>query len=979
MDDARQMPKGTQPPSDDRGHPQPRRTTPDQSVTLQNHRLARDASRKAAPVGAVTQGPVSSPRRNSSEESHDTGQSDARGWFNRSNRNPGATAFEPGPMDVDPPFFQKETDSSNEDLREPQDPAYPFGPGIRQASHLRAVAVTQSSSADDYRSVIDDLTVENKRLKEELKRYKQFGPDMMRKEKLFEIKVHGLPKRKKRELEATLRDFAASLEGSSESPPQRQKAGRHVKGMQSSKGSLSHQNSSSSSRSRPVDSAYASMSTGPSSNAPNSSKASLSRPSLSTQMRKSTEQKVEDYLRDTPGGLFPRNLVMTEKEKKKMVVRRLEQLFTGKLYGMRSDKNPWGATANIKSSSDPALGMLPPQNPEAAREACIQPGDSSRKKPRSRDNMSTSNSGGDRTESGGNGTGSGDGGGSGGRTQLHPSPPSAPLPEQRPTRPKDLDPDRIQVPAENMEYIRHLGLVAPNFVHSEDATGENVSPDADGWVYLNLLCNLAQLHMINVTPNFIRSAVSEKSTKFQLSPDGRRIRWRGGTDGTKFSSDSSGDTSQRSPSTDATDGSNDDGQRKRRRTQATSGVVSTKKSKFGPQASTSSDSFHYKPMFVRKSSSMETSLEGTASHSSEGALEDSNNTGNSKWDYSGGSGSSQLKKRRHDGAIVYYSGAPFCIDLSGDPGDVSPTTYMTSAGQEPPAEEAGRLGIQRTLSGSILPIRPLSDTKAAVSEALGLDLEGTPELMDDDASSICDDLVEFPWCDNPDEAQLHPLEALEACGLGGVLPEDHFVIYVTTCRIFGGANSDSQSRGRRSRSVESAEAVIARLASMSTSSPRPAPSSSSGNSGVEIRYLNGIRKVLRPSPLPPPATFFPPFSTDSESESDGDEYSEDDELSGVDVMSEGLISQRANPHLSEPHLSETSDSREDESDGDVVAGNRPPKDHGSRKPGLPSMGPAVEKRPQNTGSSVATAGGAESGYSSSVEEIEEMDEDDEDD
>ncbi|KAK0611515.1 frequency clock protein [Immersiella caudata] len=957
-------------PPDDRGHPQPRRTTPEQSVTLQHHRPARDTSRKAIPGGAAIEGPISSPRRNSSDESHDTGPSDARGWFNRSNRNPGQTAFEPGPMDVDPPFFQKETDSSNEGVREPQDPTYPFGPGIRQASHLRAAAAaTQSSSTDDYRSVIDDLTVENKRLKEELKRYKQFGPDMMRKEKLFEIKVHGLPKRKKRELEATLRDFAASLEGSSESPPQRKKAGRNVKGMQSSKGSLSQQHSSSSSRSRPVDSAYASMSTGPSSNAPNSSKASLNRPSLSTQMRKSTEQKVEDYLRDTPGGLFPRHLVMTEKEKKKMVVRRLEQLFTGKLSAMKSDQNPWAATSNVKSTSDTALAMAPPQNLEAAREACIQPNDPSRKKPRSRDNVSTSNSGGDRTESGGNGLGSGDGGGSGGRIQMNPSPPNARLPEQRPTRPKDLDPDRIQVPSENMEYIRHLGLVTPDFILSEKATGENVSPDEDGWVYLNLLCNLAQLHMINVTPNFIRSAVSEKSTKFQLSPDGRRIRWRGGTDGTKFSSDSSGDNSQRSPSDDATYGSNDDGQRKRRKTQTASGAASAKKSKFGPQASTSSDSFHYKPMFVRKSSSMESSLEGTASHSSDGALEDSNNTGNSKWDYSG-SGSSQLKRRRHDGAIVYYSGAPFCIDLSGDPGDVSPTTYMTSAGQEIAEEEEGRFVIQRTLSGSSLPIRPLSDNNTVVLDVLGLELEDTPDLIEDDESSIYDDLAEFPWCDNPDEAQVHPIEALEACGLGGVLPEDHFVIYVTTCRVFGGTNSDSSLRSRRSRSVESAEAVITRLASMSTSSPCPLLStwSSGSNSGVEIKYLNGTRKVLRPSPLPPPATYFPPFSTDSESESEEDDCSEDNDVSGVDIISEGLISQRANPHLSEPHLSETSGSREDESDDD--AGDRPSEGSDLGKPRITQL---------NTGSSVATAGGAESGYSSSVEEAEEMDEDDEDD
>jgi hypothetical protein len=67
------------------------------------------------------------------------------------------------------------------------------------------LTTTHSSSDDDYRGVIDDLTVEIQRLRETLKRYKQTGPDMVRKDKLFEIKVHGLVKEKKRELEATLR------------------------------------------------------------------------------------------------------------------------------------------------------------------------------------------------------------------------------------------------------------------------------------------------------------------------------------------------------------------------------------------------------------------------------------------------------------------------------------------------------------------------------------------------------------------------------------------------------------------------------------------------------------------------------------------------------------------------------------------------------------------------------------------------------
>lgn len=861
-------------------------------------------------------------------------------------------------MDVDPPFFQKETDSSNEELREAADPAYPFGPGARHLANLRPT-VTQSSSADDYRSVIDDLTVENKRLKEELKRYKHFGPDPMKKEKLFEIKFHGLAKHKRRELEAKLRDFAASLESSSGSPPQRKKSGRNGKDFPSSGGS--QQLSTSSSRSRPVDSAYASMSTGPSSQANNSSKASMSHPSMSNQMRRSTEQKVEDYLRDTPDGLFPRHMQLTEKEKKKMVVRRLEQLFTGKLgKSAGAGRNPWSGSSDPKSASDIALLKTAAQLPEAAREAFIQLNEMSRKKVRSGDNVSMSNSGGDPTDSGGIGLGSGDGGGggSGGRTQTNPSPPNAQLPEQRPTRPKDLDPDRVQVPSENMEYIRHLGLVPPEFVIGDKASAENVSPDADGWVYLNLLCNLAQLHMINVTPDFIRSAVSQKSTKFQLSHDGRRIRWRGGTDGTKFSSDSSPNNSQRSPSTDDTDGSNGDGQRKRAKTQVT---TSSAIPKFGPQTSTSSDSFHYKPMFARQSSSIETSLEGTGSPSSEEASGDGN-------DYSR-SGSSQ-KKRRHDGAIVYYSGARFCIDLSGDPGDASETTYLTSGGQETNETRGSeRLVVHRTLSGSSLPIRPLSVTREEILDVLGVDVYNLPDLMENDGSTLVEELAEFPWCDNPDEVQLPPTVPMEASGLYGVLPKDHFVVEVTTRRSVRFTKAERLARERRSRSVESAEVVVNRLALMSTSSPRPPLHNAAPTPCIEIEYLHGKTRMLPPSALPPPVTFIPPFSTDSESDYGVDDlYTEEDDLCGSNMVSEGLMSQRANPHLSDPHLSENSGASVD--DMRVDGGIDHLSEQSESEPLLADTTSNAEERPHllPVGSSVATAGGAESGYSSSRED-----------
>jgi len=893
-------------------------------VTLRHHQQARDASLRAnagsAQAGKTTTS-ASSPRRNSSGESQDTGHSDPKNWFDQSNKNPIAT-FDSHAMDVDPPFFQKESDSSTEDK------SYP------QRLHVPAkLTAAQSSSADEYRSVIDDLTVEIQKLKDELRRYKQKGPDMLRKDKLFEIKVHGLPKRKKRELEATLRDFTAGLEGSPDagsSSRRNKQSSRQSNSNRIYSGSGSkHASSSSGSNARPADSAYASMSTGA-----HSSGTSLGKSATSARMNMG-EQKVESYLRDIPEGLYPRHVLMTDKEKKKLVVRRLEQLFTGKIGGRHVRRNAaMSASNNLPQSgtlaptvtdtqSDPQRQMVhqppnlqqhtqPPslqhqstasQPPnfsqlaglgnEPSREARILPPEQEAggKKSRSRDNASMSHSGGDQTESGGNG------GNSSGGTNTSPTAP--PPPEQRPTRLKDLDPDRIQIPSDNMDYIKHLGLVPPELLTEPT---EDVHPDADGWVYLNLLCNMAQLHMINVTPDFVRAALSDISTKIQLSPDGRKIRWRGGSEGTRFSSDSSGDGGHNSMEID-TDSSNKDERRKRQKTghstgdEVQSGGSSKNQSKFGPQISASSESFHYKPLFVHQDSSNgQTSMDETLS--SFGPVEDSN-IDDSRWGQSG-SGTSLKRKRRHDGAIIYYSGAPFCTDLSGDPGDISPTTYMMSSGQgyQDSLGQFIRPPVRRSESGSFLRYRPLSDRKTSIPAATTkVDIGGPdspPDLTADSGDESSDIDFNLGWSDDQQFLEVH---TLEPCGLGGVLPEDHFMVVVTTKRT---RDDYIHPTTNPFTAEEVTDNIVYRLASMSTSSPGPMVSITSKTPMpvVEIEYVSGRIKRLTPVRLPPPAIFFPPFSSDSSMDSD-DEYSEeplDDES-----MSGEVTSRRANHHHSDDY------------------------------------------------------------------------------
>lgn len=823
--------------------------------------------------------------------------------------------------------------------------------------------MAQSSSAEDYRSVIDDLTIENKRLKEELKRYRQFGPELLRKDRLFEIKVHGLAGSKKRELESTLRDFAASLEGSPATSVQRgKKSSKHANRLQGSSSNSKHA-SSSSSHSRPVDSAYASMSTGRSSIGPNANSMSQ-RPSLG-RTKSSTDHKVETYLQDIPEGLFPRPVAMTDKEKKKLVVRRLEQLFTGRMPG----KHRFSRNKTLLSVPEPSIALVPPQESEACREARIEHG-----KMTSTENLSTSNSNGE-NETGGDRTGSGSG--SNEHSVQFASPQTGELAEQRATRPRDLDPDRVQVPSENMQYIRHLGVTAPKDLGETKFRPQDVSIDADGWIHLNLLCNLAQLHILNVTPSYIRSAISEKSAKFQLSRDGRKIRWRGGIEGTKFSSDSSGNSSQRSPETEGTDGSNEHGQRKRQRKSEHASDPSSQsqnQTKLVPQNSVSSEGFHYKPLFLHnRSSSAETSMDETGSQASFGAIENSNLNSRSTG-FVSGSGSSPRKKRRNDGAIIYYNGAPFCTDLSGDPGDVSPATYLASSSQDHASKNTGAEspGLNRTLSGSSLPFRPLVDGP----EQTDVDMDQEPELITDDGElSESEAGFEFPWCENSETPQLKPLEPqLEPCGLGGVTPEDHFAILVVT-------QQPIHSSGRAQRhlvhfgSNETAESISSRIASLANTSAHASRRRTKQPSQIPVQVVAQRYKGLKPLPLPPPAMFYPPFTETTESEDSGFEDGSADEEDDSDVDMGGFeaISQRANPKQSDQDFLTRGAPGSDDDEVRSMDAKVAPKasfapgvrkmSHGSSRPGR-SLIQGMDVHPDSSG---ATAGGEASGYSSSEE------------
>lgn len=870
-------------------HPQPRRAAPAESVTLQNRMVVPDVSTLGHSYEAsFTSSIVADSGRIGDDEcphksaasSNDTCPSDPKQWFDQSNENPTAT-FDSNVTDVDPPFFQRESDESSDDWRY-----------ARMYSPLR-LATVHSSSADDYRSIIDDLTIEIRNLKEELKQYERQGPENMKKDKLFEIRFHGLSKRKVRELEATLRDFASGLEDSTErSSSQHRISSRRAEILSGSGSGDKNASSLSGSHNRPVDSAYASMCTDNTSAGPPISKR------FSRSRARDIDWKVENYLRDIPEGLFPGYGVLIDKDRKKFVVRRLEQLFTGKIQvaqtrgrnmAFATDGNSLVSsilkTSDLTSQASQLSAPKPkPQSQitqsralsgdheaqEASRAARMQPQNKSEalEKLRSRRNRS-SNSNGDWTESTtesreienrksnaydtGSGSGSGSGNGNGNRSTNSPPPGSEDLSVQRSTQQNDLNPDRSQILSENMACIKHLGTL--ELEQEVSASLLDSAADADGWVYLNLLCNLAQLHIINATPSFVRSAISEISTTLQLSADGHKIRWRGSMEGIRLSNEGL-DSAQRSVATDDSVDCEYVNVCKRQKVgRGTSDSGSSAQKQFKEtQATNLSKSFQYKPVFHRNDALQgQTALDSTSSLY--GPVKDSN-ASESRYELSGSAATSgTCKRRRHNGAIIYYSGSPFCIDLSGVPGDVSPATHMPSSQHTTETgETSAPLALYHSDSGSSLKFRPLANP--TLTAEMEIDDKSNSEPRQESRDTDLE--IELNWAGKKQYAELLPLEP---SGVGGVLPDDHFMIFVKTCR----PSSDVAPAMHlsRSSSQEMTDRIIARLAALkSTSSPSPVTKGTApiGLTLNSIEYISRRIKQLPVFALPPPVMFVPLFS-----------------------------------------------------------------------------------------------------------------------
>ncbi|PBP17935.1 frequency clock protein [Diplocarpon rosae] len=718
-----------QPPaSPQRSHP--RRPPAHLSVSLRHDDPPTSAEPAGAPPGVGRVLTESATMKQPSENSNDLGDC-AQKWFDQNNNRPGKGLGFLGLEDADePPYFLPHNSSSSSGASPGK-----WRPHLCQAeSHLQhPQSAVHSSSAGDYRSVIDDLTIENRKLKQQLRQLMKSRNAPLEEDRLFEVRIHGeIPPRKRRELEDVLGSFASGIHEAAEEemPGSRAAPGEYKAADGAQKVAAKHSTSSSTSNSRPLDSAYASMS--------NSGGTSSTAYHAGPPRRNGGSQT---------GGKEP-------------------TIQSGK-PGMP----PGHSTATENYVSD------------ASDEA--SPNDSS-------DDTS---------------------------------------PSQRPTRPLDLDPDRAQVPADNVDYIRHLGLSTPNF-NSENSSDSDVGADSEGWIYLNLL----------------------ESDGVEQQPMKKRRRL---------------DAKKPSP---ALPKNPDPSSHLHNPAAAFQYQPLFRHGKLSPQASsdTSESFFDYSPR-------NEDSLEAGSAHPR-------------TWK---DNPTQKSSKDTHDAEIlVYYHGAQFCTDLSGDRGRTATPLHVSATDKDGYFNgEQGRLhastsdeapSISRTNSGSTLPFRPFKDyAKGAENPELGSPRLSAPEPLHEESGGG------FRLDPFTSRAQRPTqLQSFESSGLGGTRPADHFMVRVETRRTKVNGHTpvkppnfptSSPGRQKLAQSVPGSSFRFvtrpnpARGTDHVTSHPRPTPPST-----VRTEVTSTHFQQLQPSELPAPLGY---HATYSSSDADSDNNSTSSEAS----------------------------------------------------------------------------------------------------
>ncbi|KAL9581327.1 MAG: hypothetical protein Q9212_003968, partial [Teloschistes hypoglaucus] len=572
-------------------------------------------------------------------------------WFTQLNQQgPGAI---PTPFtDDEPPFYfpRPSPDTASSHAVQP-DRLSPHPAQISQPAPLSHSLLSQLELSEHdpntYRDIIDDLTVQNQKLRRRLKRFEKDYSIATSQDGLFEVRVRRLPPGKRRELERILQDFLSTVPSSRERSTARSdelRARASVRRQEPKNAPKPTQ--SPSPNMKGLDSAYSSISaTGVT--------ASAVEDRSNTEMLKQATSDPGRVMLSDPDRVPHLNgeYDVSDVAKQKVVVARLEMLFSGResdessMYGSNTQILE---TLRLESREGPVAIMRgEPSNTFAGEQApaasettnSVDFGQSAQAIDRRSDFL-------------------------------------AALPQQLSTDADLHDSSPSRPSFDHWHHLRHLGAASP-------VAGSNPQ-STHGWVYLNVLVNMAQLHTLNVTLDFVRQAIHDISVNLVLSEDGRKVRWceerskphpeltpAEADDDVAMSLDPPQASLLHSPQPKQTGVVNHSAAKDPRPT------VTHKTSSYNRRRQLQAKEFDYKPMFL---------------HPKDRRLRHNNNSNNSRQEYQdssyesdtssssstseepsgisrggGGGGSKRSNDRRRGGPMVFFDHDPFFLDLSADP------------------------------------------------------------------------------------------------------------------------------------------------------------------------------------------------------------------------------------------------------------------------------------------------------------------------
>jgi hypothetical protein len=352
---------------------------------------------------------------------------------------------------------------------------------------------TDYVSAETFRDIVDDLTAQIGSLKRRLRRDEKSNSLISESREPFEIKIHSLKVDEKHELERILHRFVSSLPTRSGSEDMSNRYGDFV------------------TSGKPYTVMSPRTSTLDTRSPHASDSASVSRLSLSAsdrQQRGIPELGRSKKIRSQADAKYAGNCVlpcekfelMATRTKRKLVVDRLEQLFAGENVFSRPKLQALQQPETLHEVAHVEYATIQAWNQQKISENVCAARMLSKE------------------------------------TEILTTATTAGQPEatQRPQTSRLLDPklkgkiiktlrrpelEPSQLVAENVRYIREIGL------SSVDSDTAKLPGDDYEWFYFNVLVNMAELHTLNVTPDFMRKAVSELSGHFIISTDGQKVRW----------------------------------------------------------------------------------------------------------------------------------------------------------------------------------------------------------------------------------------------------------------------------------------------------------------------------------------------------------------------------------------------------------------------------------------------------------------------